>query len=60
MSRVAVVGAAGIIGPAIVATLAECEEWGWRTYIPVQKRKKRAWADLLTLTERLDRPDRPV
>ena len=25
MTRVAVVGAAGIIGPAIVATLAECE-----------------------------------
>ena len=25
MNRVAVVGAAGIIGPAIVATLAECE-----------------------------------
>lgn len=26
-------------------TLAECEEWGWRTYIPEPKRKKRTWAD---------------
>lgn len=26
-------------------TLAECEGWGWRTYIPEQKRKKRTWAD---------------
>jgi hypothetical protein len=26
-------------------TLAECAEWGVRTYIPEQKRKKRTWAD---------------
>src|SRR5215203_5098475 len=25
--------------------LAECAEWGVRTYIPEQKRKKRTWAD---------------
>jgi transposase len=26
-------------------TLAECAGWGWRTYIPEPKRKKRTWAD---------------
>jgi len=26
-------------------TLAECAEWGWRTYIPEPKRKKRTWKD---------------
>lgn len=26
-------------------TLAECAEWGVRTYIPEQKRKKRVWTD---------------
>jgi transposase len=26
-------------------TLAECQEWGWRTYIPEPRRKKRTWAD---------------
>ena len=26
-------------------TLAECAGWGWRTYIPEQKRKKRTWTD---------------
>jgi len=26
-------------------TLAECADWGWRTYIPEPKRKKRTWAD---------------
>ncbi len=26
-------------------TLAECDEWGWRTYIPEPKRKKRTWTD---------------
>ena len=26
-------------------TLAECAEWGWRTYIPEPKRKKRTWTD---------------
>ena len=26
-------------------TLAECEEWGWRTYIPEPRRKKRTWTD---------------
>jgi transposase len=25
--------------------LAECQEWGWRTYIPEPERKKRTWAD---------------
>ncbi len=26
-------------------TLAECTGWGWRTYIPEPKRKKRVWTD---------------
>ena len=26
-------------------TLAECTGWGWRTYIPEPKRKKRTWTD---------------
>lgn len=26
-------------------TLAECEQWGWRTYIPEPRRKKRTWTD---------------
>jgi transposase len=26
-------------------TLAECAGWGWRTYIPEPKRKRRTWAD---------------
>jgi transposase len=26
-------------------TLAECHEWGWRTYIPEPKRNKRTWTD---------------
>jgi transposase len=26
-------------------TLAECADWGWRTYIPEPKRKKRVWTD---------------
>jgi transposase len=26
-------------------TLAECEQWGWRTYIPEPKRKARNWMD---------------
>lgn len=26
-------------------TLAECEQWGWRTYIPEPKRSKRVWTD---------------
>lgn len=26
-------------------TLAECAEWGWRTYIPEPRRKKRTWTD---------------
>jgi hypothetical protein len=25
--------------------LSECTEWGWRTYIPEPKRKKRIWTD---------------
>jgi transposase len=25
--------------------LAECEQWGWRTYIPEPERKKRTWTD---------------
>lgn len=25
--------------------LGECEEWGWRTYIPEPERKKRIWTD---------------
>jgi len=25
--------------------LGECQEWGWRTYIPEPKRDKRTWAD---------------
>jgi hypothetical protein len=25
--------------------LSECQEWGWRTYIPEQKRKQRTWTD---------------
>lgn len=25
--------------------LSECTEWGWRTYIPEPKRKKRTWKD---------------